>query len=196
MMLTTQQTTQALTALADFTAAQGAALQTADRARAQRLTALKTKLESRTATSDDVAKVSLELMLWQLGVARARYAEQLAPIAVAAQRGDVLARTTKEALESLLHLLDGALKALERGAAPPDVVKQLQQEARAAEASLARARQLLSRTTAGVPLTPLARQPVSASGVKLEVQAPSASPPPALKAFKLRPGALPPTGRR
>lgn len=193
--LSADQSKKALEAIAGFVKAQGASLRDEAAASAARLDGLKRKLEQRKATSTDVATLSLELMLWQMGALRAQYAGQLEALQTAPSHPAVA--DSKRALEALVQVLDRALILLRQKTPSPAATRQLQLELAEVERWVTKARESLSRTTLGVQLKPLARQPQSTSGVTLQPARPAAASArtPTLSSFKLRPGTLPPSRR-
>lgn len=145
---------------------------------------------------EQVKPLIAELLKWQLGLQRESFAEQLEQLAPAIAQKVPAALEAEKALKAAIQLVTQALEAPLTGRPSPAAIERLQASAGDVERAAARAGEALERSTVGVPMTPVLKQPVSASGVRLKPVEPSrekAEQP--LESFKLRPGALPPASK-
>ncbi len=160
-------------------------------AKAERLVAALRAGESRI---DDVRRLSLELMQWQVGLQKATLETQLAALAPLIAKRDPAGLASEKALRASITLLARSLELTkdpnrQRPASEQAAFAKLAKEA---ELTSIAAGQAIARSTTPLVLRPVVKQPMSSQGVTLRpVQPPSARAPQPLAAFKLRPGAIP-----
>ncbi len=145
---------------------------------------------------EQVKPLVAELLKWQLGLQKASFAEQLEQLAPAIAQKVPAALEAEKALKAAIQLVTQALDASLTERPSPAAIARLEASAGDVERAAASARAALERATIGVPMKPVLKQPVSASGVRLkpvEPARPKAEQP--LETFKVRPGALPPASK-
>lgn len=152
-------------------------------------------LKAGKAGSAEVKDLVLELARWQLGLQKEAFEDQLAQFAPAIAKRVPAALESEKALKAVIRVLEESIKAADGKAPSPKVVAGIEKAAIDAQRAVERAEKALSQSTLGVPMKPVLKQPVSASGVRLkpvEPARPQDAKPAPLESFKLRPGTVPP----
>lgn len=174
----------------------GVELKTVDPEQHARLAETIEVLRSGKGDLDQVKPLIGELLKWQLGLQKASFEEQLVQLAPAIAQQIPAALEAQKALKAASQLISDALDVSLTRRPSSATIARLQASADEVETAATRAGRAIERSTIGVTMTPVLKQPVSASGVRLKPVEPARekSDQP-LEAFKLRPGALPPASK-
>lgn len=150
-------------------------------------------LKSGKAGANDAKTLIFELAQWQLSLQKESFEAQLAQLAPAIAQKVPAALESEKALKAVIRVIDEASKAATGKAPSPKTVASIEKAAADAQAAVDRAEKAISKSTLGIPMKPVLKQPVSASGVRLKPVEPAKAEKPAnLESFKLRPGTVPP----